>query len=261
MSKSHKPVIGIICDAFGRDGNADRQFHGVAEEYIRAINEGTRCTPLLIPVSTNGDCDADALCQILDGLLLTGSRTNVHPDRYAGAPSKPDTLFDLKRDITAFALVQAAIKNKLPVLGICRGFQEINVALGGTLHQELTELGDRLDHAKHMALPQEQQYQTSHNINLTVNGFLHQLLGISHIEINSLHHQGVDQLAETLVLEAIATDGTPEAFKLPNDDHFFVATQWHPEWHIASDPVSQALFHAFDLAVHEYAGLKHPRTG
>jgi len=256
MSKTHKPVIGIICDAFGRDGNADRPFHGVAEEYIRAITEGTRCTPLLVPVSVNDSCDADALCQILDGLLLTGSRTNVHPSRYAGPTSKPDTLFDLKRDISAFTLIDSALKNKLPVFGICRGFQEINVALGGSLHQELTELEDNLDHAKHMDLPQDQQYQASHEINLTANGFLHQLLGTTHIEINSLHHQGVDHLAETLALEGIATDGTPEAFKLPNNEHFFVATQWHPEWHIATDSVSQALFKAFDEAVHQYAANK-----
>jgi putative glutamine amidotransferase len=253
MSQTPKPVIGIICDAFGRDGNADRPFHGVAEEYIRAVEQGTRCTPLLIPVITNDDRDTEALCQVLDGLLLTGSRTNVHPDRYAGSASKPDTLHDLQRDNTAFALIKAALKNKLPVFGICRGFQEINVALGGTLHQELTNLSGRLDHAKHMELVQDQQYQASHEIHLTSAGYFQQLLGKTRISINSLHHQGIDRLADTLVLEGIADDNTPEAFSLPDEEHFFIATQWHPEWHIATDSVSQALFKAFDEAVHQYA--------
>jgi len=257
MSKTPNPVIGIICDAFGRDGNADRPFHGVAEEYIRAINQGTRCTPLLIPVITNEDNDAEALCQILDGILLTGSRTNVHPNRYAGATSKPGTLHDLQRDNTAFALIKAALKTKLPVFGICRGFQEINVALGGSLHQELTDIDGRLDHAKHMELPQDQQYQASHEIKLTADGFLQQLLNETIISINSLHHQGIDRLAGSLVQEAAAEDETPEAFRIPSDDHFFIATQWHPEWHITTDPVSQALFKAFDLAVHDYAKLKN----
>jgi len=260
MSKTHKPVIGIICDAFGRDGGTDRLFHGVAEEYIRAINQGTRCTPLLIPVIANEAHDAETLCQILDGLLLTGSRTNVHPDHYAGTASKPDTLHDLKRDNTAFALIEAALKIKLPVFGICRGFQEINVAFGGSLHQELTALEGRLDHAKHMQLTQDPQYQASHEINLTADGFLQQLLNETRISINSLHHQGVDRLGDTLTLEGEADDGTPEALRLPSDEHFFIATQWHPEWHIATDPVSQALFSAFDLAVHDYAELKRHRT-
>lgn len=256
MSQQRKPVIGIICDAFGRDGNADRLFHGVAEEYIRAITQGTRCTPLLVPVSTNEQCDADSLSKILDGLLLTGSRTNVHPNRYDGPDSKAGTLHDVKRDISSFSLIETALQNKLPVLGICRGFQEINVALGGTLHQELTDIEGRLDHARHMELPQNDQYQMSHDINLTEGGFMQQLVGQKRISINSLHHQGVDRLAEQLELEGIADDGTPEAFRLSNDDHFFMAVQWHPEWHIATDPVSKALFAAFDKAVFEYAERK-----
>ncbi|EGH00121.1 Gamma-glutamyl-GABA hydrolase [gamma proteobacterium IMCC2047] len=256
MSHKHKPVIGIICDAFSRDGKADRLFHGVAEEYIRAIRDGTDCQPLLIPVLTNDVTEADTLCQTLDGILLTGSRTNVHPVYYGGETSKAGTLHDEKRDRTALALIQAALKFKLPVFGICRGFQEINVALGGTLHQNLSDLDGRLDHAKYLDYAQHQQYQDCHEINLTSNGYFHHLLGESRISINSLHYQGVDRLADSLSLEGSADDGTPEAFSLSDNSHFFIATQWHPEWYIDTDPISQALFNAFNNAVHDYAASK-----
>lgn len=254
MNQLHKPVIGIICDAFARDGKADRLFHGVAQEYIRAIYQGTSCLPLLIPVLMNDD--AEALCQTLDGILLTGSRTNVHPNHYAGMTSKPGTLHDTNRDNTAFSLINTALRNKLPVFGICRGFQEINVALGGTLHQNLTELEGRLNHAKYMDYPQHQQYQASHEINLTNNGYFQNLLGSKRISINSLHYQGIDRLADSLCLEGIADDGTPEAFRLEDEEHFFIGTQWHPEWHIDTDTVSQKLFSAFDQAVKNYAKTK-----
>ncbi|MEZ5525478.1 MAG: gamma-glutamyl-gamma-aminobutyrate hydrolase family protein [Pseudomonadales bacterium] len=253
MNNTRKPVIGIICDAFGRDGKPDRLFHGVAEEYIRAIADGTNCTPVLIPVSTNGEFDVEAYSQLIDGLLLTGSRTNVHPDRYSGQASKPGTLHDLKRDISSFTLIEKALETRLPVFGICRGFQEINVALGGTLHQELTDIEGKQDHARFLSLPQPEQYKDSHKISLTENGLLHRLTGQLRISINSLHHQGIDRLADTLVLEGIADDDTPEAFRLADPAHFFLAVQWHPEWHLKTDPVSRVLFNAFGEAVKKYA--------
>lgn len=257
MNPTRKPVIGIICDVFPRDANNDRLFHGVASEYIRAIQLGTRCVPLLIPASLEQANDWQTLCTLLDGILLTGSRTNVHPDRYAGPTSQPDTLHDLLRDTTSFGLIDTALQCKIPVLGICRGFQEINVALGGSLHQELTEMEDKQDHAKHLGLAQHDQYQPSHEIDLTKGGYLQSLIGQQRIMVNSLHHQGIKQLAATLSQDAIADDGVVEAFSLSGKDQFLVAVQWHPEWHIADDPVSQALFNAFDSAVYEYAGLKH----
>jgi len=257
MIAPRKPVIGIICDAFARDGNSDRMFHGVAAEYVRAIHLGTRCMPLLIPVTIDAKTDWQALCDMLDGLLLTGSRTNVHPKRYSGPASKTGTLHDLQRDCTVFGLIDTAIQHNIPVFGICRGFQEINVALGGTLHQQLTNLEGKQDHAEHMALMQDAQYQPSHSITLTEGGYLQTLLGQQRIEVNSLHNQGINQLAATLSQEAISDDGVVEAFSLANENRFLMAVQWHPEWHIDNDPVSKKLFNAFDLAVHDYAKLKH----
>jgi len=256
MATPRKPVIGIICDAFPRDGNSDRIFHGVSAEYVRAIHLGTRCMPLLVPVTIHAETDWQALCDMLDGLLLTGSRTNVHPQRYSGSASKVGTLHDLQRDNTAFGLIDTAMQYQIPVFGICRGFQEINVALGGTLHQQLTSLEGKQDHAEHMALAQGEQYQPAHSVNLTNGGYLQTLLGKQRIEVNSLHNQGINQLAETLSQEAISDDSVIEAFSLPNADHFLIAVQWHPEWHIDNDPVSKKLFNAFDLAVHDYAKLK-----
>jgi putative glutamine amidotransferase len=260
MKKTAKPVIGIICDVFPRDGKADRPFHGVAAEYIRAVQLGTRCTPLLIPAALEQTADWQQLCRLLDGILLTGSRTNVHPDRYAGQ-SIAGTLHDRHRDTTAFGLIDTALQCKTPLLGICRGFQEINVALGGTLHQNITAMKDKQNHAQHLdsGLPQDQQYQPAHHITLTAGGYLQALLGQQRIKVNSLHHQGIQQLAAALSQEAIADDGIIEAFSLTSDEQFLVAVQWHPEWHIKEDPVSQQLFSAFDEAVHQYAALKtHP---
>lgn len=260
MNQARKPVIGIICDVFSRDGKTDRPFHGVAAEYIRGIQLGTRCIPLLIPASIEQTNDWRNLCTLLDGILFTGSRTNVHPDRYAGPMSKPDTLHDLQRDTTSFGLIDTAMQCKIPILGICRGFQEINVALGGTLHQVLTDEEGKQDHGENLVLTQNKQYQPAHEITLTEGGYLQSLLGQQRIMVNSLHHQGINQLASALSLDAVADDGVVEAFSLATDNQFLVAVQWHPEWHIADDPVSQALFTAFDLAVHEYTALKADRN-
>jgi len=258
MKQTRKPIIGIICDVFPRDGNTDRLFHGVAAEYIRAVQLGTRCIPLLIPAVMEQTNDWQNLSTLLDGILLTGSRTNVHPDRYQGTVSQAGTLHDLQRDTTSFGLIDTALQRKIPILGICRGFQEINVALGGTLHQVLTEIEGKQDHAEHLDLAQNEQYQSAHNITLVEGGYLQLLLSQHRIQVNSLHHQGIKQLADALSLDAIADDGVIEAFSLPKEDQFLVAVQWHPEWHISDDLVSQALFNAFDVAVHEYADLKAP---
>jgi putative glutamine amidotransferase len=226
---------------------------------MRAIHQGTRCIPLLVPVTIDTATDWQSLCNILDGLLLTGSRTNVHPSHYTGPSSEPGTLHDLERDTTVFGLVDIALQHKMPVFGICRGFQELNVALGGTLHQKLEELKDKQHHAPHKSLPPAEQYQAAHPVTLTDGGYLQKLIGEQHIMVNSLHHQGVQQLADRLSADAIAADGVIEAFSLKNEDQFLVAVQWHPEWHISTDPVSKALFDAFDLAVYDYAKLKHSR--
>lgn len=256
MNPVHKPVIGIICDVFSRDGNNDRPFHGVGAEYIRAIHLGTNCTPLLIPASLDQASDWQHTCTLLDGILFTGSRTNVHPDRYAGPASKPGTLYDMERDTTSFGLIDTAVQLKTPILAICRGFQEVNVALGGTLHQELTDIEGKQDHAKHMGLAQNEQYQAAHAITLTEDGYLRTLLGQQRIEVNSLHHQGVNQLAEVLSAQAICDDGVIEAYTLAGQKQFLLGLQWHPEWHIDNDPVSQSIFSAFDKAVHQYAEQK-----
>jgi putative glutamine amidotransferase len=230
-------------------------FHMVGEKYARAVLDAAGAAPLLIP-SLADELGFDELLQRLDGLLFTGSPSNVEPHLYEGAPSAPGTLHDPARDATTLPLIRKAVRAGVPVFGICRGFQEMNVAFGGTLHQKLHEVPGHLDHRDDGSQPLEVQYGPAHDVTLEPGGVLRSLAASERIQVNSLHNQGIDRLGAELAVEARAPDGVIEAFRVRDAQRFALAVQWHPEWKVMSNPFSRALFAAFGQASRERASVK-----
>jgi len=247
-----RPVIGIPAD---RRIIGPHPFHAVGEKYIRAVAEAAGALPLLIPALPDL-IDSEEVLERVDGILFTGSPSNVEPHHYAGAPSVPGTLHDPHRDATTLPLIPRAVRAGVPVFGVCRGFQEMNVAFGGTLHQRLHEIPGLMDHRDDLSQPLEVQYAPAHDVTLEPGGLLQALAGADRLKVNSLHWQGVDRLGPGLIAEARAPDGVIEAFRVKDAPRFALAVQWHPEWQVMSNPFSRALFAAFGAASRERAQLR-----
>jgi putative glutamine amidotransferase len=247
-----RPLVGITACCRWL---SDMPYHVAGGKYVRAVSEGAHGVPLLIP-ALGRDLDIAQLVARLDGLLVTGSPSNVLPDHYGGEPSEPGTLHDPDRDATTLPLIRAALSAGLPVLGICRGLQELNVALGGTLHQRVHELPGKHDHRWKDEDPVEVQYAPAHPVQILEGGVLAQVIGIGEIVVNSLHWQGIDRLAAGLRVEAQAPDDLIEAVSVPTAPAFAVAVQWHPEWSFRNDPASRALLAAFGTAARSRAHLR-----
>lgn len=241
---NHRPVIGIPADRRIIGAHA---FHAVGEKYIAAVVEAAECLPLLIPV-LESPLDIDEVLARVDGIFFTGSPSNVEPHRYGGPASAQGTLHDPHRDATTLSLVPRALAAGVPVLGVCRGFQEMNVALGGTLHQRVHEIEGLHDHREDKQQSLEVQYGPAHDVMLEAGGLLRRLAGTDRIRVNSLHGQGVDRLGPDLAVEARAPDGLVEAFRVKSAPGFALAVQWHPEWQVMQDPFSKALFAEFGRA-------------
>ena len=243
MNQAKLPVVGVICD---RDIIGPHPFHIAGDKYLQAIISGSHCLPILIPALAD-DNTIEQLMTMVDGVLLTGGYSMVDPQEYQ-QEAVTGTQLDTARDKTSLPLARLAVEKGIPVLGICRGFQEMNVAFGGSLHQALHQHGQFFEHRENKNLPLEKQYADSHKVKLTSSGKLAEILNESSIEVNSLHTQGVDRLAGNLLIEAVAEDGLIEAFSVVNATTFAMAVQWHPEWQIHNNPHSTKLFHAFGQA-------------
>jgi len=224
----------------------------VGEKYIDAVAAGAGAIPVLVP-ALGPELDLSSLLSACDGLLLTGSASNVEPHHYGGPASLPGTLHDPNRDATTLPLIPRAVAAGLPVLAICRGFQEMNVAYGGTLHQRLHEVPGHLDHRDDETLPLEAQYGPAHEVLLEPGGMLRKIAGSERLQVNSLHWQGVRELGEDLRVEARAPDGVIEAFRVADSPGFALGLQWHPEWQFEKNPFSRALFAAFGAASRQRA--------
>lgn len=244
-----KPLVGIPACARPL---GDHPFHVAGDKYIRAISDGAGALPLLVPALGDG-LDIDDLVARLDGLLFTGSGSNVEPHRYGGPPSAEGTQHDPARDATTLPLIRAALAAGVPLLGICRGFQELNVALGGTLHQRVHDVPGLADHREDETAPLDVQYGPAHPVTLTPGGVLARLAECREVRVNSVHGQGIDRLAPGLAVEATAPDGLVEAVRVEGAPAFALAVQWHPEWRFREDPLSTALFAAFGEAAAERA--------
>ena len=218
-------------------------FLAVGEKYVRAVVDGAGCLPLLVPTLDPVLPLRDVLAG-LDGLLLTGAVSNIEPHHYSDESSYEGNLLDPRRDATNLPLIPLAIELGVPVLAICRGFQEVNVAFGGTLYQKVHEQTGFLDHRENKDDPLDVQYGPAHGIALVPGGVLAGLAGDTRATVNSLHGQGVRRLGEGLVVEAQAPDGLVEAFR-HDGPAFMLAVQWHPEWKVRENAFYLATFRAF----------------
>lgn len=240
-------LIGISCcrKLFGAFSMIN---HAASDTYVRAVDEIVGSVPLLIPAN-GAHADVDILLDRLDGLILTGSRSNVAAVFYGGPPQPPeDAPEDPERDHVTLPLVRGAIKRGMPVLAICRGLQELNVALGGTLHQRLQDLPSRIDHSTPMQPYASVRTGKAHHVVLTPGGALDRLVGAETLAVNSLHNQGIDRLAAGLLVEARAIDGTIEAVR-GTGLGYLLGVQWHPEYDFDKNIASHRIFESFGAAV------------
>ncbi|HMM24470.1 MAG TPA: gamma-glutamyl-gamma-aminobutyrate hydrolase family protein [Pseudoxanthomonas mexicana] len=218
-------------------------FLAVGEKYVRAVVDGAGCLPLLVP-TLDPVLPLREVLAGLDGLLLTGAVSNIEPHHYSDESSYEGNLLDPRRDATNLPLIPLAIEMGVPVLAICRGFQEVNVAFGGTLYQKVHEQPGFMDHRENKDDPLDVQYGPAHDIALVPGGVLAGLAGDTRATVNSLHGQGVRRLGEGLVMEAQAPDGLVEAFR-HDGPAFMLAVQWHPEWKVRENAFYLATFRAF----------------
>ena len=224
-------------------------YHVAALKYVDAVRLAG-CQPLVVP--SVEPPDDDALLDVADGLLLTGSPSNVHPRHYDENVLDESLPLDPSRDAWILPIIPKVLARGMPLFAICRGFQEANVALGGTLHQAVHQVSGFADHRDRDEDPLEVQYGIAHDVFVEPGGVLERLLGSDRIAVNSLHGQGVNRLAPRLRIEARAPDGLVEAFSVPDAHGFALALQWHPEWHAAENPVSMRLLAAFGDAARSY---------
>ena len=238
---SPRPLIGIPAD---RRILGPHPFHCVGEKYIAAVAEAAEGIPVLIP-SLGAGTDFESVLTHVDGILLTGSPSNVEPVHYSGPASDADTLHDPHRDATTLPMIPRVVAAGMPLFAVCRGFQEMNVAYGGTLWQKVQEVPGHSDHRENKEDPLEVQNAPVHEVELVRGGRLHGIAGVDRVMVNSLHSQGVQRLGDGLDVEAQSPDGLVEGFRVRSAPGFALAVQWHPEWQVMQNPFSRALFAAF----------------
>lgn len=241
-SRNRRPLVAVT--ACVKSIN-DAPFHSVEDKYLHAVSAGAQATPIVLP-AIGAAVDIDELCARFDGFVFTGSLSNVEPSHYAGTPSRAGTAHDPQRDATTLPLLRRLIAADAPVLALCRGMQELNVACGGTLHQHVHELPGKLDHrAPPSTLPRAVRYAPEHHrVRLQPGGLLADLTGLDSIMVNSLHEQAIDRLGAGLEVEATAPDGLIEAVRFAGK-RFVLGVQWHPEACVDFDAPSRAIFAGF----------------
>lgn len=236
-----RAVIGIIGNRHLING--EYRIHGAGMASSAAVAVVSQCLPLMVPTDP-ALVDVGDLMATCDGFLLTGGRPNVHPEEYGHAPTPAHGDFDRDRDGVALPLIRACVAAGQPVLAICRGFQEMNVAFGGTLHPEIRELPGRMNHRMPPDGTIEEKFALRHDVTFSADGPFAALMGSDVVRTNTLHGQGIEQAGAGLVIDGWADDGTPEAIYVKDAPGFALGVQWHPEYRAAEDPVSRALFGA-----------------
>lgn len=247
------PLILVTSDVKQIDGYA---WHSAIEFYLKALTL-VGATPVILPSLGTG-IDIDTALGRVDGVVATGSRSNVHPELYGAAPGEQYEPYDSDRDATSLPLIREAIDRNVPMLAICRGMQELNVALGGTLITEVQTLPDRMDHRAPESDSQDERFGLAHDVHFEADAGLARLIGCGTVRVNSLHRQVIDVLADRLIVEARAEDGTIEAVRVANAANFAYGVQWHPEYWAASDAPSKSIFQAFTDAARDYGAQGRP---
>lgn len=249
MMQISRPLIAVTSDIREIDGN---NWHATPSEYVTALVEAAGVTPVLLP-NIHDAIDYDALFGAVHGLLITGSRSNVHPEHYGQEANEQHGPFDPDRDATTLPLIRAALEYGIPVLGICRGLQEMNVALGGTLANDIQDLEGKNDHRAPQSTVRDERYAIRHPLDITENSCLAAIVEGTTIDTNSVHRQAIDRLSEKLEPQAVAQDGTIEAVGVKDAQDFALAVQWHPEYWVRTDAPSAKIFKAFGDAVRKHA--------
>jgi putative glutamine amidotransferase len=249
-----KPVVGVIGNAQVVNDRYNVQV--VGQRNLRAVAEVAGALPLMFPAMPDVT-DIDALLGAVDGILLTGARANVHPTCFGVEPDPRHEPYDQERDAVALGLVRACVDRGVPLFGICRGFQEMNVAFGGSLHPEIRDLPGRMNHRMprlengEVHPDPEVVFADRHEVKLVADGVFARLLGCDTIRVNSLHGQGIQEPGERIVIEGVAEDGTIEAIRIADAPSFALGVQWHAEYDPQLNPINRALFKAFGAALLE----------
>jgi putative glutamine amidotransferase len=247
-----KPVVGVIGNAHVVNDRHNVQL--VGRSNLRAVAEVAGALPLMF-AGTPDITDIDALLDAVDGILLTGARANVHPTRFGVEPDSRHEPYDHDRDAMALTLIEACVDRGVPLFGICRGFQEMNVAFGGSLHPEIRDLPGRMNHR----MPRLENgdihpdpnvvFADRHEVRLAPDGVFAKLLGCDCVRVNSLHGQGILEPGKRIVIEGVAEDGTIEAIRIADAPSFALGVQWHAEYDPQHNPINNALFKAFGAAL------------
>jgi putative glutamine amidotransferase len=255
FATSRSPLPAVLVPACNRV-LGHHPFHIAGQKYVDAVRLAG-ALPLVVPNAT--DAELEALLALADGVLLTGSPSNVHPRHFDEGVHNPDLPLDTARDAWTLPFIPRVLERGIPLFAICRGLQETNVALGGSLHQAVQDVPGFADHRSDPNASAEVQYAPAHDVGVEPGGVLERVLPVRTFRVNSLHGQGVNRLAAGLRVEARSPDGVIEAFSIPQAPGFTLAVQWHPEWKAADNPVSMALLQAFGEACRTFHSRRRDR--
>lgn len=248
-----KPLVALPTDFIIHN---NYPWYSTTKQYISFVIDVLDCIPILIPHLPTPD-SLDSIYDKIDGVVMTGSISNVHPSFYNQEATKKHEPFDLGRDNMTLHMIRKAIQSKIPLLCICRGFQELNVALGGSLDTQIQELPNRMDHRTHHTADLDKNYTLRHDVTICPNTLLADILQADHTKVNSLHAQGIQNLAPPLEINALAADSTIEAVSLKDSESFVLGLQWHPEYWAKTDPTSNKIGLKFKEEIYKYYNNHH----